>query len=91
MSEVAKPKSNDPLYNIELPVTVVVGKVTCSLAELASWEADTIVNLGLKAEEPLELQVDGKVVATGELCEGNTGPDSLAVRILDIRQDVSEA
>lgn len=89
MSEVAKPAPNDPLYEIELPVTVVIGQVTLSLADLAKWEADTIVSLGVKADEPLELQVNGRVVATGELCEGDTGPNSLAVRILDIYKDAS--
>ena len=77
---------NDPLYDIELPVTVVVGEVSLSLADLSKWEADTIVSLGVKAEDPVILQVNGKVVATGELCEGESGPGSLAVRILDIRQ-----
>ncbi|RFB04741.1 FliM/FliN family flagellar motor switch protein [Parvularcula marina] len=87
MSDALTASSNDPLYDIQLPVTVVVGQVTLSLADLSKWEADTIVALGVKTSEPVELQVNGKVVATGELCEGQNGPNSLAVRILDIRKD----
>lgn len=83
--------SKDPLYDIQLPVTVVIGEVSLSLADLSEWEADTIVTLGVKTNDPVELQVNGKVVATGELCEGNTGPKSLAVRILDIRKDATAA
>lgn len=90
MSDALTANRNDPLYNIELPVTVVVGEITLSLAELSQWEADTIVSLGVKTDEPVILQVNGKVVATGELCEGENGPDSLAVRILDVSQDAAD-
>jgi flagellar motor switch protein FliN/FliY len=79
------------LYDIELPVTVVIGRVTLSLQELANWQPDSVVALTARAEDPLELCVNGKVVATGELCEGNTGPQSLAIRILDIRQEADAA
>ena len=91
MSEETTGKSNDPLYDIQLPVTVVIGEVKLSLADLSKWEADTIVSLGVKTDEPVILQVNGKVVASGELCEGDNGPDSLAVRILDIHQDADSA
>ncbi|MEM9232840.1 MAG: FliM/FliN family flagellar motor switch protein [Pseudomonadota bacterium] len=91
MSDALTAQKNDPLYDIQLPVTVVVGEVNLSLADLSKWESDTIVALGVKTDEPVELQVNGKVVATGELCEGKNGPKSLAVRILDIKQDAASA
>lgn len=79
------------IYDIELPITVVIGRVTLSLQELSNWQPDSVVSLAARADDPLELCVNGKVVATGELCEGTGGPQSLAIRILDIRQEADAA
>jgi flagellar motor switch protein FliN/FliY len=87
MTQIAKQDGRQSLYDIELPVTIVVGRLVLSLQDLKGWEPDSIVALNGKTDEPVELCIDGKVVATGELCEGDAGPGSLAVRILDIATD----
>ncbi|WOI52698.1 FliM/FliN family flagellar motor C-terminal domain-containing protein [Parvularcula sp. LCG005] len=91
MTELAKSGQRPTLYEVELPVTIVVGRTTLSLNDLADWKPDSVVSLDAKSDQPLELCVNGKVVATGELCEGDQGPDSLAIRILDIKQDAETA
>lgn len=83
MSESAQKSS---LYQVELPVTVVVGRTTLSLNDLAGWTPDSVVPLDVGADQPLELCVNGKVVATGEFCEDPAAPSGLAIRILDIKQ-----
>lgn len=83
MTDAAKKSS---LYQVELPVTVVVGRTTQSLDDLAGWTPDSVVGLDVAADQPLELCVNGKVVATGEFCEDPGAPSGLAVRILDIKQ-----
>lgn len=83
MSETAKKSS---LYEVELPVTVVVGRTVLSLNDLAGWTPDSVVGLDVAADQPLELCVNGKVVATGEFCEDPEAASGLAVRILDIKQ-----
>ncbi|MEM9988563.1 MAG: FliM/FliN family flagellar motor C-terminal domain-containing protein [Pseudomonadota bacterium] len=87
MSDLPSTETRSTLYDVELPVTVVVGRTTLSLQDLANWKADSVVALEASTEQPLELCVNGKVVATGELCEGDSGPESLAIRILDICQE----
>ncbi|ADM09627.1 hypothetical protein PB2503_07859 [Parvularcula bermudensis HTCC2503] len=90
MSDSAKAQNKQPLYDIELPVSVVVGRMKMSLKELSEWAPDTVVPLLSRADEPVELVVDGQVIATGELCEGDTGPESLALRILDLKEENAE-
>lgn len=83
--------ATESLEDIELPVTVVVGRFEMSLGELSEWGTDTIVALGVKTSDPLELCVNGRTVATGELCAGEGGEGALAVRILDIHSDAADA
>lgn len=85
---MTEPRSK--IYDVELPVTVVVGRKEISLEELSSWSPDKIVPLKAQVDQPVELCINGKLVATGELCEGEDGPDSLAVRILDIKKNIDE-
>lgn len=93
MSEknTATKSAQSSLYDVELPVTIVVGRTSLSIQELANWKPDSVVALDATIDQPIELCVNGKVVATGELCEGANGPDSLAVRILDIQQHPENA
>ncbi|MGV6819238.1 MAG: FliM/FliN family flagellar motor switch protein [Parvularcula sp.] len=79
-----EPKSS--LYQVELPVTVVAGRATLSLNDLSAWTPDSVIPLDVAADQPLELCVNGKVVATGEFCEDPEAPSGLAVRVLDIKQ-----
>ena len=77
------------LNEVELPLTVVIGRTALTLQDVADLKPDSIVALAARADEPLEICVSGKVIATGELCEGEGGPDTLAIRILDIHQDAA--
>lgn len=83
--------SRASLNDVELPLTVVIGRTSLSLQDVAGLKPDAIVALAAKADEPLEICVSGKTIATGELCEGEAGPESLAIRILDINQDETAA
>ncbi len=91
MTDTPAAKSRATLYDVELPVTVIIGRTELSLKALSEWAPDSIVALTSRADQPIELCVNGKVVATGELCDGEAGDGSLAVRILDIKEDPTDA
>ncbi|WP_031554732.1 FliM/FliN family flagellar motor switch protein [Parvularcula oceani] len=75
------------LHDVNVDVTVVLGHVEVSLKALSEWDSETVVALDAAADAPLELHANGVKVATAELCEGDGGPGSLAVRILDVEDE----
>lgn len=86
-ADPVSPALPDRLRAVEVPVTVVIGETTLTLGELGRWRTDTLVPLDRAASEPLRLCVNGRQIATAELCEGENGEGSLAVRILDLAGD----
>ncbi len=67
-SEEASEKQNlDLLLDVPIPVTVEVGRTTMTLDEILALGPGSIVSLDKKAEEPVDLRVNGKLVARGEV------------------------
>lgn len=52
---------------IQVPVHVVLGRVTRSLGEIVRLEAGSILDLERTAGQPVEVMVNGRVIAWGEL------------------------
>lgn len=75
---------DERLANVRVPVTIVIGRKEVALSDLGAWRGDTLVSLDQNADDPLEVHVNGTCVATAELCEGDGGEGSLAIRILDV-------
>jgi flagellar motor switch protein FliN/FliY len=71
----------DLLLDIPLEVTVELGRTRLTLRELLALGAGSVVELGKLAGEPLDVLVNGKLVARGECVMMN---DKFAVRLTDI-------
>ncbi|MBB4659621.1 FliM/FliN family flagellar motor switch protein [Parvularcula dongshanensis] len=87
MSQTAAPAPANlsaKLADVPVTVSVLIGEKAVSLDELSRWAPDTLVPLKESAQAPLRLLVGGIEIATAELCEGEEGPGSLAIRILDV-------
>jgi len=71
----------DLLLDIELPVTLRFGKTRMTLQEVIDLNTGSVIDFGQGAEEPVEVLVNGRVVARGEavMVQGNYG-----VRISEI-------
>ncbi len=69
------------LNDIPLSIAVEIGRVPITAEEVVSLKAGQVIDLGRVPGEPLDLSVNGKVVARGELVEieGNLG-----VRVLSL-------
>ena len=68
------------LGDIEVTVSVSVGRARCSVSEVLAFAEGTIVSLGVGADAPVELMVNGVVVATGDIVELDDGTLAIEVR-----------
>lgn len=65
----------DLLLDIELPVTIRFGRTQMTLNELIDLNRGSVIDFGQNADEPVEVLVNGRVVARGEavMVKGNYG------------------
>ena len=71
----------DLVYNIPLQVTVELGKTKKEISEILEFGAGTIVVLDKIAGDPVEIVVNGKLLARGEVVVID---ENYGVRITDI-------
>jgi flagellar motor switch protein FliN/FliY len=57
----------DLLLDVEIPVAVEVGRAQMSLDDVLRLVPGSVVALDKKAEEPVDLRVNGRLVARGEV------------------------
>jgi flagellar motor switch protein FliN len=76
-----KSQTLDVLLDIELPLTVRLGSAQMTFGEVMGLNAGSLVEFGRAAEEPVDVLVNGRLVARGEIVmvQGNYG-----VRITEI-------
>lgn len=80
-AERATSNNLDVIMDLDLPLTVRFGQTQMTLGSLVRVGAGSEINLDRSPSDPVELMVNGKVIARGEVVavEGN-----YAVRITDI-------
>jgi flagellar motor switch protein FliN/FliY len=61
------PENLSVVMDIELTATARLGKVEVSLAEVLNYGPGSIIELGHLVDEPIELLVNGKLVARGDV------------------------
>ena len=71
----------DLLLDVEIPISVEVGRAQMSLEEVLKLVPGSVIALDKKAEEPVDLRVNGKLVARGEVVLVD---DSYGLRITQI-------
>jgi len=60
-------KNLDLLLDIEIPISVEVGRAQMSLEDVLRLVPGSVIALDKKAEDPVDLRVNGKLVARGEV------------------------
>ena len=80
-NDVENSEGSDLLNDIPLQIAVELGRVPMTAEEVVGLKVGHVIDLNRSAGEPLDLSVNGKVVARGELVEvdGNLG-----IRILSL-------
>lgn len=79
-------KNLDLVLNVELNVTLRFGQRLLTLREVLDLTTGSVVELDRQVEEPIELLLDGKVIARGEavVVDGNYG-----LRVTEVPQPIS--
>ena len=82
MTELAQQKENiDIIMDVPLEVTVELGRTSRRIKEILEFTPGTVVDLDKLAGEPIDILVNGKFVATGEVVVVD---ENFAVRVVDI-------
>ena len=63
----AEQRNLDLLLDVEIPISVEVGRAQLSLDDVLNLVPGSVVALDKRAEEPVDLRVNGKLVARGEV------------------------
>ena len=71
----------DLLLDVEIPISVEVGRTQMSLEDVLRLVPGSVIGLDKKAEEAVDLRVNGKLVARGEVVLVD---DSYGLRITQI-------
>jgi flagellar motor switch protein FliN/FliY len=71
------------LGDVEVSIAVTVGSAHCSVSDVLAFAEGTVVKLGARADAPVDLQVNGVTVASGDIVELADG--TLAVEIREVR------
>ncbi|MGB9667934.1 MAG: flagellar motor switch protein FliN [Thermosulfidibacteraceae bacterium] len=69
------------LRDVELEIEVVLGRGSCTIRELISLERDDVVPLDRSTGEPVDIHLNGRLFAKGEVVVID---DKFSVRILEI-------
>ena len=77
----AAPRSVEFLLDVPLQVTVELGRTKMRIADLLRLAKGSVVELDKLAGEPLDLRVNGQLVARGEAVIVN---DKFGVRLSDV-------
>jgi flagellar motor switch protein FliN len=71
----------DVLLDVELPVTVRLGATQVNFGDVAGFNTGSLVEFDRAPEEPIELLVNGRIVARGEMVMVQ---NSYGVRITEV-------
>jgi flagellar motor switch protein FliN/FliY len=85
---VADPLNLNLVMDVELNVTLRFGQRQLTLREVMELTSGSVIELDRQVDEPVELLLDGKVIARGEavVIDGNYG-----LRVTDVPQPISSA
>lgn len=79
--ESSRPRNLDLIMDVPLEFSVVLGKTRKSIKDVLSFNNGSVVELNKLADEPLEIYVNGKLIAHGEVVIIN---ENFGIRITKI-------
>lgn len=72
------------LKDVEIPVSVEIGRTTLAVREILDLDRGSILTLDKEAEEPMDIRVNGKLIARGEIV---VVKENFGIRITEIIDD----
>ena len=87
--DISKSTISPFLDKLQLDVEVLVGSAVLTVHELSQLGAGAIITLDRNADDPVEIHVNGKCIAQGELMLLDDGRSRLAVTVTSATSDHS--
>jgi len=72
------------IKDVEIPVSVEIGRTELAVRQILDLEKGSIVILEKESEEPMDIRVNGKLLARGEIV---VVKDNFGIRITEIIDD----
>lgn len=79
--------SSDLIWNIDVDVRVVLGSAKLSVAHLMAMEPGEVINVNRQVGEPLDIVVNGKNIARGEITMMENDESQFGIRITELLKD----
>ena len=77
--------ANNPFSQVPIEITISVGKARPLVKDLLKMQNDSVLTLDKRVDDPVELYVGDKLIATGELQEMEGDQEGqLAVRLIEV-------
>ncbi|AXE66383.1 flagellar motor switch protein FliN [Hyphomonas sp. CACIAM 19H1] len=76
------------MFSVPVTVTVSIGQKRLSVQEILELQPDSVIALMSKVDDPVDLFIDDKLIAKGELVETDEG--QIAVKIVEIIEKAVE-
>lgn len=70
------------IYSVPVTVTISIGSKRLSVSEILDLQPESIVPLSAKIDDPVDLTIDNRLIAKGELVD--MGDGQIAVKIIEI-------
>ncbi|PHR91195.1 MAG: flagellar motor switch protein FliN [Robiginitomaculum sp.] len=77
------------IYALSVNVQVVIGTANPTIGELLQMKRDSLITLDCKLEDPVDLVINNRVIARGELIETDPATGEIGVQLTEI-VDVTE-
>ena len=77
------------IFSVPVTVTVSIGQARLSVSEILELQPEAVVPLTSRIDDPVDITIDNKVIAKGELIETEDG--SLGVKITEIPEQSYDA
>lgn len=77
------------IYALPVSVQVVIGTARPTIAELLQMKEDSLLQLDSKINDPVDLCINDRIIARGELIETDPATGSIGVKLTQI-VDISE-
>jgi flagellar motor switch protein FliN len=77
-------RRGNTFMGVPIEVTISVGKARPLVSELVELKRDSVLPLDSKIDDPVELYINDRLIARGELQEIEEGTGRLGVRLTEV-------
>ena len=77
------------IFDVQVMLTVSIGQGRLSVSDILELRPESVVPLTSRIDDPVELAIDNKIIARGELVETEDG--SLGVKITELEEQAGDA